>query len=211
MMAHGRGYETAVGAYLQANLEARKPIRLQASSHSGVVATSEFMSPRPEEYTCACRLPRSGAAQLTTTTLNESRMKEWSGKRDSTGLAHQLAIPTNKRRGRPAKHDDALRIPKVDWSGKRDSIGLAHQLAIPTNKRWGRPAKHDGALRIPKVELERETGFEPAGAPVAGPTHQKPGSPCQLRRHFMNPGKKLERETRFELATPTLARLCSTS
>ncbi len=31
MMAHGRGYETAVGAYLQANLEARKPIRLQAS------------------------------------------------------------------------------------------------------------------------------------------------------------------------------------
>ncbi len=173
MMAHGRGYETAVGAYLQANLEARKPIRLQASSHSGVVATSEFMSPRPEEYTCACRLPRSGAAQLTTTTLNESRMKEWSGKRDSNRPAHQLAIPTKQKVGSTRQLRQRFMNPGKNWSGKRDSTGLAHQLAIPTNKRRGRPAKHDGALRIPKVELERET--------------------------------------RFELATPTLARLCSTS
>ena len=43
------GYEATVGACLQATLGARKPIRLQASSHSGFVALSELVFPAPAD------------------------------------------------------------------------------------------------------------------------------------------------------------------
>ncbi len=70
------------------------------------------------------------------------------------------------------------------------------------------PFRHSGV----SGSLEATAGFEPANKGFADPRlttwPRRPGGP---RRRFSSGAARMERETGFEPATPTLARLCSTT
>ena len=72
---------------------------------------------------------------------------------------------------------------------------------------WGCELSNNRPLLLTLSNLERETRFVSGNRVVVTPWGCEPSNnyPLLLTR------SDLERETRFELATPTLARLCSTT